>query len=287
MKYCLQLSLAIILARLAVAGDQGDVKRSASAESTVRSKRQTILAEIKKSKNHEWAGEYYAGDGLGVNTSIAIAPNSGYVFEWHGCLGLYDRNYGQVTWTNGRIQLSFTFENEREGFQGIAPELVPISWGSRRYLVPADDVVGFCNDTNEGREPRNNSHGSYLLRRGDEKKPVSGLPKVPEEYLDYLLAKPIEATIIAVGEYTTRPSIVDWRFKDTPVTLDAGAKKGLRVGMELVVTQPHNVVESVKITRVEETRAEAVMIQAGEEETGPKVGWELSTQAPWSVQRAK
>jgi hypothetical protein len=287
MKIHLQISLVLLVLSVANAADREQAKRSADAERNANSKRQAILAEIKRLGDHEWAGEYYAGDGLGVNTSVVIAPKSGYVFEWHGCLGLYDRNYGAVVWTNGRIRLSFTFENQRKAFQGIAPELIPVSWGSRRYLIPADDLVGFCNNVNEGREPRNGSHGLYLLRRGDENKRVTGLPQVPEEYRQYLLAKPIEGTIIAVGPYTTRPSVVDWKFKDTPVTIDAGRKRGLRVGMELVVTEPPDTVESVRITNVEETRSEAVMIQAGEEEPGPKVGWRLSTQAPWNVERAK
>jgi hypothetical protein len=282
-----QISLVLLLASVAVAGDRQQEKYSGSAERTAKSKREKILAEIKKLGDREWAGEYYAGDGLGVNTSVAIAPNSGYVFEWHGCLGLYDRNYGTVGWTNGRIRLSFTFENQRKGFQGIAPEFVPISWGSRRYLIPADDLVDFSNSVNGGREPRTGSHGSHLLRRGDEKKKVTGFPNVPDEYKQYLLAKPIEATIVAVGVHTTRPSVVDWKFKDTPVTLDAGSKQGLRVGMELVVTKPRDKVETVRITKVEETRSEAIMTQAGEEEPGPKVGWRLSTQAPWNARRTE
>jgi hypothetical protein len=71
-----------------------------------------------------------------VNTTLSIAPKAGFVFEWHGCMGLYDRNYGSVTWTNNRLELSFKFKNDRQGFQGLANELVPVSWGKRRYLVP-------------------------------------------------------------------------------------------------------------------------------------------------------
>ena len=285
MKTYLPVNLVLVVVNLAVAADRDQAKYSVTAESTAVSKRQKIFTEIRQLKEHDWAGEYYAGDGLGVNVSLAIAPKAGYVFEWRGCLGLYDRNYGAVTWTNGRIGLSFTFENKRMGFQGIAPELIPISWGSRVYLIPANDVAGFCNAINQGQEPRNRGHGSYLLRRGDENKSVTGFPKVPEEYRDYLLVKPMEARIIAVAPYTTRPSVNDWKFKDTPVTLDAGARQGLRVGMELIVTEPRNSVESVRVTKVEETRSEAVMIQIGEEAPGPKVGWQLSSQAPWHDRR--
>ena len=277
MRTLLLLSLALLLMGNAAAADPEQAKFSKSAERATNAKRKKIQAEIARLRSHEWAGEYFAGDGLGMNTSLVIAPKAGYVFEWHGCLGLYDRNYGNVTNTNERIRLTFTFENQRKGLEGIAPELIVISWESRRYLVATDDVVKFCNSVNGGREPRNQIHGSYLLRQGDEEKAVTGFPKVPEKYEDYLLAKPIDATIVAVGSYTTRPMIDESRFKDTPVTLDVGTRQGLRVGMELAVTEPPHVWESVRVTKVDETRSEAIMTQIGEEEPGPRAGWRLST----------
>jgi hypothetical protein len=285
MKTFLWLGAALALLGLAVAAALVQDKHSAHAEDAANRKRDAVLAEIKELGGHEWAGEYFAGDGLGVNVSFAIAPKSGYVFEWHGCLGLYDRNYGDVTWKNGQISLSFTFQNDREGFQGIAPEFIPVAWGPRRYLIPADDVVGFCNEVNEGREPRDGSYGSYLLRNGDENLPATGVPTLPKEYHDHLLTTPIEATITAVGPYSTRPSVIDFKFKDTPVTIDAGTGQGLRVGMELVVTNPKDAVDSIRVTKVEESRSEAVMIQIGEEESGPQIGWRVSTRAPWNVEQ--
>jgi len=274
------LSLAVLTAHLSLADDL-ESKTSARAEKTAKGMRAQIVSELKKLQNHPWAGEYYAGDGLGVNTTLSIAPKSGFVFEWHGCLGLYDRNYGAVVWTNDHLRLSFTFENKQKGFQGLAPELIPVRWGDRRYLIPADDVAGFCNRVNDASEPRDDVHGLFLLRKGDEKKPVSGSPTVPKAFERYLLSKPIAAEIISVGAYTTRPSAVEWNFKDTLVILNAGTVKGLRPGMELLVTEPANVVESVRIVKVEENQSEAIMTQAGEDEPGPKVGWHVSTRAPW------
>jgi len=280
MKTALHITMALLLGAATGYG-RDEEKRSEKAESAAKQQHAKIRSELQNLDSPDWAGEYYAGDGLGVNTSLVLAPTSGYVFEWRGCLGLYDRNYGAVAWTNNRIRLSFTFENTRKGFQGIASEFIPVAWGARRYLVPADDVVGFCNHVNGGQEPRVGAHGFYFLRRGDEKKQVTGFPKVPDDYRQYLVAKPVEATIIAVSPYTTRPSRADWKFKDTRVTLDAGTKQGLRVGMELIVTKPRDFVESVRITSVEETRSEAIMSQIGEDYPDPKVGWRLSTRAPW------
>jgi hypothetical protein len=253
------------------------------AESTANGLREQIASECKGLHNHMWAGKYYEGDGLCVNVSFDFAPKSGFVFEWHGCVGLYDRNYGSVNWTNNRLHLTFTFENKREGFEGIAPDLIPVPWGDRQYLVPADDVIGFCNRVNEGSEPRGNMHGFYLLRIGDEKKQVSGMPNVPKEFQTYLVSNPILAEIISVGPYRTRPSVADWKFKDTTVVLNAGASKGLQTGMELHVVEPTKKVESVRITKVEENQSEAIMTQMGEDEPGPKVGWRFSSSAPWSA----
>lgn len=276
----LWLGILLLLSNTVFAGQKQEGALSDGSQRIADTKRKEILAEARRLRDHQWAGSYYKGDGLAENVSFTVAPRSGYVFEWHGCLGLYGLNYGTVAWTNGWIRLSFTFEN-KPGFGGIAPEFVPIAWKSRHYLIAADDLVGFCNAVNQGREPRSDVHGSYLLRDGDEKKAAAGFPEVPGRYRPYLLVKPIEAAIIAIGHYTTRPSITTWKFKDTPVTLDAGTNKGLLVGMELIVTSPGSTVESIRLTRVAAQQSEGVMVQAGEEEPGPKVGWQLSTRAPW------
>ncbi|MFH1038275.1 MAG: hypothetical protein V1789_06375 [PVC group bacterium] len=287
MKTCPLLSILSLIALTAFAGSSDDSKYSDEAENTAKVLREKIPAEIKTLGDHAWAGEYYHGDGRGVNVSLLLAPKSGYLFEWHGCLGLYDRNYGAVSEANGRIRLDFTFENKREGFQGIAEEFIPIPWGPRRYLVPADDVVGFCNDVNGGSEPREYAHGSYLLRAGDEKKNVFGFPSVPQKFQAYLLKRPIAAGIVAVGLPTTRPSVCDWNFKDIPVTLNVGKDHGLLPGMELHVVKPDNIVESVRITKVEDEKSEGVMTQIGMEEECPAVGWRLSTRFRWKVEKNK
>ena len=203
---------------LAVACSDADTERayldklSDKAEKTAAMFREKIRAEIKTLKRHDWAGEYYEGDGLGENVSLILAPNSGFLFEWHGCMGLYDRNYGTVSLNKGKVRLVFTLPNKRRGFQGIAQELTPIAWGERKYLIPSDDIVGFCNEVNDGSEPRKGMHGSCLLRKGDEKKEVKGLPTVPADFKSYLLSHPVDAEIVAIGKYKTRPSVSEWEF---------------------------------------------------------------------------
>ena len=71
----------------AVAQERDDPKFSSQAESQAEILKRHVREEIGQLKNHEWAGEYYLGDGLGENVSFAIAPKQGFVVEWRGCLG--------------------------------------------------------------------------------------------------------------------------------------------------------------------------------------------------------
>jgi hypothetical protein len=262
----------------AVIGNDSDKKRSPAADRTAAAKREEILAEIKRIGLHSWAGDYYAGDGHNLNL-FALAPKAGYLFEWHGCLGLYDRNYGSVTAIDRRLRLSFTFANTQ--LQGIAPELIVVPWGGRKYLIPAEDIIRFCNSVNLGREPRSDRYGLHLLRRGDEQTKVIGFPDLPAKYRDYLLAKPVDATIVAVGQPKRVPGIGTEGETETPLTLDAGTNHGLRAGMELVVIRPASLYESVRVTTLTDDRASAVLRRFGGEKDRPEVGWQLSTRLPW------
>jgi len=262
--------------------DADGAKSSKEAEAAAERLRGKIRDEVKSLGEHAWAGEYYYGDGLGVNVAFMLAPRAGYVFEWHGCLGLYDRNYGKVSYSNGAIHLQFTYPNQRRGFGGIAPELVPVSWGERTYLIPADDVVGFCNEVNSGSEPRGYVHGNCLLRSGDEEKVVGGFPDVPQPFRNYLLKMPIEAKIVAVGSPTTRPSVGGGKFRENTVTVDKGRQAGLLAGMKLYVFKPFSVVNWIDVTDVRENEAQGTMTRVLEDEPGPEVGWELSTRSRWA-----
>ncbi|TWU51424.1 hypothetical protein [Rubripirellula reticaptiva] len=262
--------------------DAANEKLSEQAGRNAAKLKSLITKEIESLGNHAWAGSYYMGDGLGENVSLVISPTNGYVFEWHGCMGLYDRNFGKIKRQNDRLQLSFTFPNNQQGFQGIAGEFTPVSWANRTYLIPSNDLVGFCNDINSGAEPRKQVHGNYLLRDGDESSLVTGHPEIPVKFKPYLLDQPIEAAIIEIGDVTTRPSVCDWNFKDTEVIIDSGTNAGVLQGMELYVVAPNDVVESVIIRSVENNKSIGVMTQIDDDETAIKAGWKLSTRPRWN-----
>src|SRR5262245_45423175 len=115
----------MLVAAIALAGDgdDRDERFSGDAHRVASARRAEIVAELLTLGDHAWAGDDYQGEGLAVNCALKLAPRSGFVFEWHGCLGLYDRNYGPVSVEDGRVRLEFSFENIREGFRGVAPVL--------------------------------------------------------------------------------------------------------------------------------------------------------------------
>jgi hypothetical protein len=272
-------------------------EQSKRAAESAYARRQEIREEIASLKDHPWAGEYFKGDGLGMNIMLSIAPKAGYVFEWHGCEGLYVRDYGTVEWKDGEIRPSHVYKKAVGNFYGIADALIPVAWGDRKYLISSDEVVDFCNDVNAGFEPRTDEygrryghqeHGMSFLRLGDQEKQVVGPPIVPKDYRPYLLKEPITAAILAVGEPVKKSDRdrVKWT---TAVTIDAGKKKGVLPGMQLYLIAPQNVnslgmfdVNSLRVSRVEDDKAEAVLEQFDNGTKGPdlKVGWKVSTRAP-------
>src|SRR5436309_668048 len=64
-------------------------------------KSDAIKEELKRAKLSKWAGDYYASRGLGFNYHLLLAPASGFVYTWHGCLGLYELIYGRSSFRNG------------------------------------------------------------------------------------------------------------------------------------------------------------------------------------------
>jgi hypothetical protein len=259
---------------LFAAGDDGD--KLDEKNQTISSQRQTLIErEVRSLKGHAWAGDYYSGDGLGVNIDLHLAPTSGFVFRWKGCLGLYDLNYGDVVEEDGRIKFIFRLPNEQKGFEGLAPEMFPVAWGQRHYLIPADDVIGFVNKINAGTEPRKGPSGMFLLRRGDERKAAPGFPVLPLGYASYLLAHPIVAEVSSIKE--TR---VENSRHFAVVVLNVGNTQGVKAGMKLYVYAPSTVFESARVINVSDSYSEAEIVQDDEFERNairPAVGWKLST----------
>lgn len=260
-------------------------KQSRETEAAWKRQEAKIDAELADLKEHPWAGQYYFGDGLGVNARLKLAPKSGVVFIWTGCLGVYDRNYGKVIEDNGLIKLALSLPNDRQGFQGVATELAPVIWGPRHYLISVEELPAFCSAVNSGLEPREGTHGLYFLRAGDESKSICGQPEIPPQFRGYLLKTPVNATIQSVTATVLRPGLIkDMSFRETTVLLTSDQPELLKPQMELHVIDESVVPARATITSVDGKRIEASISQiitAEVNEPAPKVGWKLSTRAPW------
>ncbi len=255
--------------------NESDQRFSEASVSASEMQTKKIQQELRNLKDDDWAGEYYFGDGLGVNVSLALAPKSGFVFSWHGCLGLYDLNYGDVAFTNGSVRLLFKYLNKREGFEGIAPELLPVRWGKRHYLIAVDRIVDFTNAINAGTEPSSlfgGRSGRFLLRRGDENMAVVGRPTLPNEFLGYILAEPIKVKVSSVEQ-----ARVEHSRRITYVRIDAGSVDGIKQGMELYVHSPSRTFDTAVVTSVSEHSARAVIEQMELTDPLPSTDWDLST----------
>jgi hypothetical protein len=249
---------------------------TSAANEAVEARRQAIVDELAGPGAPGWAGEYCGDDRL------LVAPKAGFLFERLSDIGPFDQNFGDVAVADGRLHLSFTFDNCREGLRGFPAELIPVRWGERQYLLPADDLMRFCNAINSGAEPRQATWGRCLLRRGDEALSVSGWPDLPAEGRDALLRQPVQATVVEVGPMTSRPSRGNFFFHDTPLRLDAGRAEGLRVGMGLFVIDPESVSENVRIVSVDEHRAVGILTRDWDPILfRPQAGWRVSTRPSW------
>lgn len=253
---------------------KADPKFSKESIAEEEAREKSIRSELQDLKDHEWVGEYYYGDGEGTNVDLLLAPTSGFAFTWRGCLGLHDVNYGGVEFAKGKVLLHPIHNNTRNYSEGTLTELVPVRWGQRHYLIGSDQFIDFANAVNLGTEPADLRRGFsyyFLLRAGDEKKVVSGKPSLPAEFLEYLLAKPVHAEIVAVGE-----SVLAGRYRRTYVTLNAGRVSGLRLGMEMKVHHPSRRSSTTKLTSVSESTSVAV-IETRVKDPAPAVDWALST----------
>jgi hypothetical protein len=222
--------LPFTIAAIAADGDDG---RTPPADVLARSAR--IQSEVAQLPDHEWAGTYYEGDGLGVNIAIDIAPEGGVSETWHGCLGLYGANQGDVRVAEGGdLVLDFQRPNPK-GFGGFADRLTPVRWGERHYLIPADKLVDFVNAVNRNREPRFGSYGIFPLRRGDERKPVGGLPALPADYARLIRTEPLEIEILAVKRLPDGKDFQGEAYPRWELALGRGERDGIVPGVELDV----------------------------------------------------
>lgn len=239
-----------------------------------------IKADVAKLKNHPWAGEYSGRMG----GYLAVSPTLGAAMRSGPCILVYGTRSSVHQNEKGWLEMS-PAKNEEFGFHGFDAALVPVKWGSRRYLIPEEDLQRFATDINLGEEPRNGSNsrqGMHYLRIGDEKKPVSGLPDLPAEYLKKIRSVAIDANVRDVKLLKNYPN--DYSCgREYLVTLDNGSADGLAQGDTLSLTSPDEGYDRIELIEVKNRSATARVFVSADNCTdtshSPNKNWKFSTGA--------
>lgn len=199
-------------------------------------KAEAIRAEIDQLGPHPWAGLYTCGDGLGMNVGIAIAPNHGVVYTWHGCLGLYGWNSGTIKAVqDDRILLDLDYAPDGSFDEYLSPTLYRVQWDGRHYLVPEGEMQDFCNDARGRAWPfRTPDSRVYPLRETEREKPMNGEPRIPAPFDRLMRPDPLQGTVLSVGEperfFDRRWEQKMWRVR---LEVDRGSEAGLFEGLKL------------------------------------------------------
>lgn len=245
-------------------------------------KRKQVLAELKRLRNHPWAGHYYFGDGLACNFDLFLAPKNGFVFTGSSCTGLQGRDDGPVVWKNDRIKLTLSSDHGSLD-PPLVSEYFPIRWKDRLYLIPEEKLVDFFDEIDSQKEPRSDPYGSFYLRDGDWEKEVDGKPIIPPKYQIYLRKNTVDVTIVSLGPTTEVQE--DIGTLRTSVIIDKGKNAKLFSNMKLFVDDdPQKTCEPVVLIKVDAEIAEGYYEYYNESKK-PQVGWKLSTYPSWRRNR--
>jgi predicted metal-dependent hydrolase len=289
-------------------------KLSEKNRATVQERMEAVQKELETLKDHAWAGSYSTNGVLTFDQLLVVAPKSGFAYthrsndivtarevngEWVSEYSLGDQNYGEAIWEEGCLKLSPSLS--LVSYTPLSKEFVPIRWDYLVYLVPADGIIDFCNTVNRGNGDSSYiGRGTFFLRdagkiwqdamqkvqAGEERPKPTGKPEVPEKFKAYLLEKPIDGEVIAVGEtreVSERKYGMDWKSKKSTVTINKGSRDGLLPGMELHQTQrteKSSRLFTVKLTKIAETESEGI-VETNLDEAIPQVGWSVSTCVRW------
>jgi hypothetical protein len=201
--------------------DKVDFDRRGETILTLRRERPAVLDLA------DLAADYIYGNGF-VYEHLEVTRGGRYHFQWRNDVRTDlphddDRfeSRGRCSIVDGVLHLlpEGPFSSELRDMMGN--NFVPIRWGARRYLIPEKERLVFCSVVNQGTVPQYMRNGRFSLDEVDRHKPPEGRPDVPEAWAPFLLQKPVAGAITEL-------------LPNHVAVLSAGAKDGLKAGMEIV-----------------------------------------------------
>lgn len=199
------------------------------------------------------ASKYTLSDGFDVIALLGFRDGR-YEFQWLSDTGPVARSSGTYVLEPGSVSFHPDSGAFRKDPRTFADAMHRVRWGAREYLIPEERMLAFTNAINAGREPRANGFGLFYLREGDEARPVAGKPDLGPKWNSFVLPLPLSGAVVKVEQretLTQRPVVV----------IDAGARAGLKQGMELYASNPRrpHFQADLTIIDVDDTSARAVV----------------------------
>ncbi|TWT74264.1 hypothetical protein [Allorhodopirellula solitaria] len=242
-----------------------------------------LFADALARQQHPWAGQYYEGDGLGTNRVVTLTAKGELSESNQGCVGKAAIWHAAFRQANGVIQITtplaensshYSFARDRPSSYLI------VHWEERVYLIPPEDILSFCGAWASGDEPREDGHGFFLLRIGDEKKPAEGPPELPLGFQRYLNMESITAKVISVEPPQQQPpdSIENRRVYEQSVVIDAGTVAGVIPKMRFDIRSPAKIHINATVVSVRPATSELLLrhyVFDDDKVTPATIDWEV------------
>ncbi len=270
---------------------QSALKRRESERTAAVARLASVQTELRDLGEHAWAGTYGFDDRNGTGVRIAIAPKGGFTYLFSS-KSESDANHGDIIRVaEGRmlVQLaldpSFNLHERylRQSLASVADEYFFVNWGPRRYLIAKPWMQAFCNAVNDGSERREPRFPHDLARGAGDPGELS--PDVPLAYRDWLLMKPVEGSVLAVGD-------VDAKDADGPndlklpldVTVNVGRLQGLAPGMVMWLVEKGGYAEGEVMSADDHSAQVEFRFAIGSTVEPERIrpGWKVSTLRPYT-----
>ncbi len=143
---------------------------------------------------------------------------------------------------------------------------LPVKWGKRTYLVPADKLQAFCDAIIRGDEPRNKAPGDFYVTGLENQ--VDGLPELPKSWADFVRDNIVLGTIVHVS-------------KDARAKLDVGSADGLQDWSIFAVQgRGGEFPRALKVITLSTESCVVEEVYSGNSEKPLEIGWKVVAMRP-------
>jgi len=196
------------------------------------------------SSQSEWDGVFVKSADLS-DIRLIWKEDAGFIdyYIYTCAIELRNLNYGRVINSPDFVNLvsekPAIATKQKDPLTGV--KLIKVRVGERRFLVPEDELADFYAYAVGLSLNEYESQSNYWWKLSDSKKPLFGLPILPDKFKRFL-RYPIKAKIAKIGkqeviESKNADGKLEKDFVNYDFTINAGTNKGVRKGMKLYIPE--------------------------------------------------